>query len=46
MLQFVKKHRGELECLPTAFLSVTLSEAGAERSDATTEEHAQFVADM
>lgn len=46
MLQFVKEHRGELECLPTAFLSVTLSEAGAERSDATPEEHAQFVADV
>ena len=27
MLQFVKEHRGKLECLPTAFLSVTLSEA-------------------
>ena len=46
MLQFVKAHRGELACLPTAFLSVTLSEAGAERSDATPEEHAQFVADV
>jgi menaquinone-dependent protoporphyrinogen IX oxidase len=46
MLQFVKEHRGELECLPTAFLSVTLSEAGAERSDATPEERAQFVADV
>jgi menaquinone-dependent protoporphyrinogen oxidase len=46
MLQFVKEHRGELECLPTAFLSVTLSEAGAERSNATPEEHAQFVADV
>jgi menaquinone-dependent protoporphyrinogen oxidase len=45
MLQFVKEHRDKLECLPTAFLSVTLSEAGAERSDATPEEHAQFVAD-
>jgi menaquinone-dependent protoporphyrinogen oxidase len=46
MVQFVKEHRGELECPPTAFLSVTLSEAGAERSDATPEEHAQFVADV
>jgi menaquinone-dependent protoporphyrinogen oxidase len=46
MLQFVKEHRDELERLPTAFLSVTLSEAGAERSDATPEEHAQFVADV
>ena len=46
MLQFVKEHRGELECRPTAFLSVTLSEAGAERSDTTPEEHSQFVADV
>lgn len=46
MLQFVKEHRGELESLPTAFLSVTLSEAGAERADATPAEHAQFVADV
>jgi menaquinone-dependent protoporphyrinogen oxidase len=46
MLQFVKEHRGELEYLPTAFLSVTLSEAGSERSDATPEEQAQFVADV
>jgi len=46
MVQFVKQHRGELEHLPTAFLSVTLSEAGVERPDATPEEHAQFVADV
>lgn len=46
MLQFVKEHRGELECLPTVFLSVTLSEAGVERSDTTPEEHSQFVADV
>ena len=45
ILQFVKEHRGELGCLPTAFLSVPLSEAGAEGSDATSEEHAQFVAE-
>src|SRR5262249_24485464 len=46
MLRFVKEHRDELERLPTAFLSVTLSEAGADRSDAPPEEHAQFVADV
>jgi len=32
MVKFVNKHRAELEQLPTAFLSVTLSEAGAEMS--------------
>ena len=32
--------------MTTAFLSVTLSEAGAERRDATPIEHAQFVADV
>src|SRR5215510_6528053 len=46
MVQFVQMHRDKLEHLPTAFLSVTLSEAGVERPDATPEEHAQFVADV
>ena len=46
MVQFVKDHRSELERITTAFLSVTLSEAGAERRDATPIEHAQFVADV
>jgi len=46
MIDFVKRHRQELQSLPNAFLSVTLSEAGAERSDATPEEHARFVADV
>lgn len=46
MVQFVKTHRDLLEHLPTAFLSVTLCEAGVERSDATPEEHDQFVADV
>src|SRR5690349_827768 len=45
MIRFVKQHRAELEAMPTAFLSVTLSEAGAERPDASPEEHARFVAD-
>lgn len=43
MVKFVKTHRGELEAIPAAFLSVTLSEAGAERADATPLEHARFV---
>src|SRR5215468_7722557 len=35
MVRFVKRHLAELGRLPTAFLSVTLSEAGAERATAT-----------
>src|SRR4051812_14984759 len=31
MVQFVKKHKEPLETLPTAFISVTLSQAGVER---------------
>jgi menaquinone-dependent protoporphyrinogen oxidase len=46
MVEFVKRHRAELEAMPAAFLSVTLSEAGAERAEATPEEHARFVADV
>lgn len=46
MVKFVKAHRGALEAIPAAFLSVTLSEAGAERTDATPLEHAQFVAEV
>src|SRR5579864_3681351 len=46
MVHFVKEHVAELERLPSAFLSVTLSAAGAERPDATPAEHAKFVADV
>jgi menaquinone-dependent protoporphyrinogen oxidase len=46
MTRFVKRHRAELEAIPAAFLSVTLSEAGAERAGATPGQHAQFVADV
>jgi menaquinone-dependent protoporphyrinogen oxidase len=46
MVEFVKHHRSELERMPTAFLSVTLSEAGVERIEATPAEHAQFVQDV
>lgn len=46
MVQFVKTHRDELEKAPTAFLSVSLSEAGAEQSDKTPKQHARFVADV
>jgi menaquinone-dependent protoporphyrinogen oxidase len=46
MVQFVKEHRSELEGIPTAFLSVTLSEAGAEMPDKTPSEHTQFMLDV
>lgn len=46
MVHFVREHAAELERMPGAFISVTLSEAGAERADATPEEHAKFVADV
>jgi len=46
MVKFVKQHRIELEAMPAAFLSVTLSEAGAERPGTTPEEHARFTADV
>ena len=46
MGRFVREHRDELSSMPTAFISVTLSEAGAQRADASPSEHAQFVADV
>ncbi len=46
MVRFVKQHVAQLDHLPTAFLSVTLSEAGAERQDASAREHARFAADV
>jgi menaquinone-dependent protoporphyrinogen oxidase len=44
--EFVRTHLIQLQDLPSAFLSVTLSEAGAERPDATPEEHARFTDDV
>jgi menaquinone-dependent protoporphyrinogen oxidase len=46
MIRFVKKHRAQLDQMPAAFISVTLSEAGAERTDATETERARFAADV
>jgi menaquinone-dependent protoporphyrinogen oxidase len=46
VVAFVKDHRSELDRMTTAFVSVTLSEAGVERSDVAPEEHAKFVADL
>lgn len=46
ILELVKAHRESLQSMPNAFLSVTLSEAGVERKEATAEERARFVADV
>jgi len=46
MIDFVRKHRERLKTIPTSFLSVTLSQAGAERKTATPEEHARFEKDV
>jgi len=46
VIAFAREHRNALSAMPNAFLSVTLSEAGAERKDVTAEEHARFAADV
>ena len=46
IIDFVKHHRDELERIQTAFLSVSLSEAGAEDSTATPRRRAQAAADV
>ena len=46
IVRFVKTHLLELDSMPAAFLSVTLSEAGVERPTATDEERARFKADV
>jgi len=46
MVRFVKDHREELDGMTTAFLSITLSEAGAEMGDKTPAQHTQFVQDV
>lgn len=46
MVRFVKEHRPELDGMTTAFVSVTLSEAGAEMIDKNRLEHEQFVRDV
>lgn len=42
MVSFVRRYRRELEALPNAFFSVTLSEAGVEQLERTPAERAQF----
>ncbi|HEY1949937.1 MAG TPA: flavodoxin domain-containing protein [Bryobacteraceae bacterium] len=44
--KFVKRHLAELKQIPTAFLSVSLSEAGAEDKLAPSERRAQAQADV
>src|SRR5215813_157120 len=46
MVKFVKRYRQALASLHTVFISVTLSEAGVERRNATAAERAQFNADV
>ncbi len=45
MTRFVKQHREELEKMPTVFLSVSLSEAGAEDAEAPPEKRAKAAAE-
>jgi menaquinone-dependent protoporphyrinogen oxidase len=45
IVSFVKRHRADLEDMDTAFLSVSLSEAGAEDADAPPEKRAQAASD-
>ena len=46
LTKFVQTHRDALDRIPTALLSVTLSEAGVERPDYTVEERAKAAADV
>jgi menaquinone-dependent protoporphyrinogen oxidase len=46
MVRFVKAHRAALERMPTAFLSVSLSEAGAEDARRSPEARAKASADV
>jgi menaquinone-dependent protoporphyrinogen oxidase len=46
MVAFVKAHRAELERIPTAFLSVSLSEAGAEDASASAERRQRATANV
>jgi menaquinone-dependent protoporphyrinogen oxidase len=46
IVDFVKRHRAELERIPAVFLSVSLSEAGAEDRAAPPERRAQAAADV
>ena len=46
IVKFVEDHRDALNAIPAAFLSVTLSEAGVERPNATAEKRRRSAADV
>jgi menaquinone-dependent protoporphyrinogen oxidase len=46
MVTFVRQHLDELQTMPAAFLSVSLSQAGVERPGTTADEHARFSASV
>jgi menaquinone-dependent protoporphyrinogen oxidase len=46
MVRFAKAHREQLDDIPAWFFSVTLSQAGAQRTGDPPEKHLQFVADV
>jgi menaquinone-dependent protoporphyrinogen oxidase len=46
MIEFVQKHRAHLDRLPNAFLSVSLSQVGAEDPVRSAEQRAPFAADV
>ncbi len=46
MVKFVVAHLSQLAAMPAAFLSVSLSQAGAERAGESPERHKQFAADV
>jgi len=46
MVNFVRTHRDQLQQVPTYFVSVTLSQAGAQRTGDPPEKHKQFAPDV
>jgi menaquinone-dependent protoporphyrinogen oxidase len=46
MVEFVRMRRSDLATVPTAFLSVSLSEAGAEDAKASAEERTKWASDV
>ena len=46
MVKFVRDHLKELHEMPTAFISVTLTEAGVERPESSPEERVRFATDV
>ncbi|MFL6446156.1 MAG: flavodoxin domain-containing protein [Bryobacteraceae bacterium] len=46
IISFIKAHRSRLLAVPSVFLSISLSEAGVERSAVDTDEHRRFLSDV